>query len=103
MVKNKHWLADKYIQHRKYLSKGYDEVYWIKFLLQFFAYVSALGFFAGLPTKILIPASIISGILFLVTCWFIGFLWDKYNMYHIEAEFGNQRNWLSQYIRAKLK
>lgn len=39
---------------------------------------------------------IIGGTLFLIfLMWLLGYIWDKNQFYHIEAEFGLRRNYLS--------
>lgn len=80
-----------FIHHRNYLQKGMGEIYAFRAI---FMTLTAAGiglkylFSIELPTIIYITA----GVAFSLSCWTIGWLWDKTHMYDVEADWGNKRN-----------
>ena len=97
------WL-EKYVLHRNYINKGLNEIYSIKTVAQAGAGVTiVLKLFWDPSLKTYIYTLVGLSILTILGCWFIGMIWDKFKAYHIEAEFGNQRNPLAEEIRKEFQ
>jgi hypothetical protein len=86
-----------YIKHRNYLTKGIGEINSFKEIIMFYMVISVwlIGNHIYIPQNILITISIVA----LIGFWFFGLLWDKNNLYHVESEFGNVRNYFIEEMR----
>jgi len=97
-------LLGKYILVRNYCGSGFNHIAWIINAFKLGGYVILFLIFLGIDTTTLPAWSIpVFSITFLIATGLLGWIWDKYKGYEIEAEFGNKRNKLAQEIREKFK
>ena len=85
----------KFCLLKAYFDKGYGLTTYPKWVLATIGIGSA---FQGFPISYLIFGGIIYGI----ACFFIGWLWYKYELVLAEAEVGNQFNLFQREVRGEL-
>src|SRR3990167_9472374 len=96
-------VRDFYIKHKNYLNKGYEQISWAKWLMQFVTYGTALIYFIFPEYDIQVYQIILVFIGCMAGCWLIGYLWDKYQFYNAELEFSNVRNEFVKDVRKLVK
>jgi len=81
-----------YIHHRNLLNKGKGELEWAKNIIQIAA-LGAVGFKVfGFSNTVSLMLSLISGFLYLVVSYFLGWWWEKRKAFDVEARWSMQRN-----------
>lgn len=97
---NKTKLFEWYIHNRNLFNKGMSEVYNVKTLIYIYglgqiAYKQAFNKFISIKLSVLF---FMSAIIFF---WTVGLVWDKWNLFFIEAEWANRRNQYIENMRKK--
>ena len=82
----------RFILHKSYFDKGFS-------LLNYFKYFVALVGFKFLSVKQII----LTGIIYGIVCYMIGFVWFKLRIVDSELEVNNQYNPFVDEVRRKLK
>lgn len=82
--------AEFYITQKVRLEKGIAELNFVRYIGTIYVLIAASAFFRNYKLSNRFYALI--GIFIFFFCWGIGYAWDKFKLFHAEAEFGNKRN-----------
>ena len=84
---------DTLILHKNYLAKGMSELSWFRYLTYLFGVTGALT--GALDFR----AIVVIGVGFITFSYIFGMTWDRFGLYHKEAEFNNERNYFVKEMR----
>lgn len=79
---------------KAYFEKGYGLTALVKY------FVLLYGLNEAMATQD-ITRTLVLGVIYIIFCFLIGFLWYKFNIIRAEAEVNNQFNYFQQQVRAK--
>ncbi len=86
----------KVLWWKRYFDTGLGLTSYVKYLIAF------LGLYS-ISAKISLKWTVVVGILYMIGCFFLGWIWIKYKLADQENEISNQLNPFQKEMRKKLK
>jgi hypothetical protein len=94
-------IFNQYVIHRNYINKGWSEFATLKNMAELFLIVSV--WLATQGIRMTIPMIVVCTVVVLAGFWVIGWFWDNRRLFHVENEFGNERNLFVDEVREHFK
>ena len=92
---------ERYIQERTRYDTGFSQFYQARNLIMIYVLID-LWLSQKLNYSLPSGVAIAVGAVAILCFWLLGYIWDKYKMYHIMNEFQNKRNPTIQTIKEKV-